>query len=195
MFSFKDPQGQIARWLEVLAQYGVEIQHREGRRHLNADALSRKPSHGNEDDSEWTEFKEDVDDVVDLGNKVRAVTRSKTKESIASCSWIDGYSTQEMSNLQNEDSCLKLLHKWADNGAIPSRDDVNKFGPDVRKFWINWQTIERINNVLYMKRILHDDSVQYLLLVPEKLRKEVLDVFHSSVSAGHFGVSKTTSKI
>ena len=195
LFSFKDPQGQIARWLEVLAQYDVEIQHREGRRHLNADALSRKPSHGNEDDSEWTEFKEDVDDVVDLGNKVRAVTRSKTKESIASCSWIDGYSTQEMSNLQNEDSCLKLLHKWTDNGAIPSRDDVNKFGPDVRKFWINWQTIERINNVLYMKRILHDDSVQYLLLVPEKLRKEVLDVFHSSVSAGHFGVSKTTSKI
>ena len=39
---FKDPQGQLARWLEVLAQYDFEIVHRDGKKHQNADSLSRR---------------------------------------------------------------------------------------------------------------------------------------------------------
>ena len=37
------PQDQLARWLEELSQYHVVIQHRPGRRHFNADALSCLP--------------------------------------------------------------------------------------------------------------------------------------------------------
>ena len=40
---FKDLDGQLARWLEVLAQYNYEIKHRKGKLHGNADALSRRP--------------------------------------------------------------------------------------------------------------------------------------------------------
>ena len=39
----KDPEGQTARWLETLASFNFEIQHRPGKRHTNADALSRIP--------------------------------------------------------------------------------------------------------------------------------------------------------
>ena len=41
--NFKSPEGQIARWLEILSTYDYEIQHRAGRVHSNADALSRRP--------------------------------------------------------------------------------------------------------------------------------------------------------
>ena len=41
--SFKDPQGQVARWLDILAEYDFQIQHRSGAKHGNADALSRLP--------------------------------------------------------------------------------------------------------------------------------------------------------
>ena len=41
--SFKDPQGQVARWLDILAEYDFQIQHRPGAKHGNADALSRLP--------------------------------------------------------------------------------------------------------------------------------------------------------
>merc|ERR1711893_457632 len=41
--NFKDPQGQVARWLEVLGTYHFEIEHRPGLKHNNADALSRGP--------------------------------------------------------------------------------------------------------------------------------------------------------
>ncbi|PIK34749.1 hypothetical protein BSL78_28428 [Apostichopus japonicus] len=43
LFSFKEPEGQVARWIESLAPYEFKIEHRPGTKHLNADALSRKP--------------------------------------------------------------------------------------------------------------------------------------------------------
>ena len=42
MFTFKDPQDQMARWLEVLSQYEFDVTQREGKKHQNADALSRQ---------------------------------------------------------------------------------------------------------------------------------------------------------
>ena len=41
--SFKNVEGQIARWIERLQQYDFEIKHREGKMHGNADGLSRRP--------------------------------------------------------------------------------------------------------------------------------------------------------
>ena len=41
--SFKEPEGQVARWLEVLDTFNFDLQHRPGVKHLNADALSRVP--------------------------------------------------------------------------------------------------------------------------------------------------------
>ncbi len=37
------PIGQQARWLSVVEEFDFEIQHRPGSRHVNADALSRRP--------------------------------------------------------------------------------------------------------------------------------------------------------
>ena len=39
--SFKEPKGQVARWIERLAEFDFTIEHRPGRLHGNADALSR----------------------------------------------------------------------------------------------------------------------------------------------------------
>ena len=41
--SFRNPEGQLARWLEQLQEYDFDIVHRPGCKHLNADALSRIP--------------------------------------------------------------------------------------------------------------------------------------------------------
>ena len=42
--SFKEPQGQVARWQECLQEYDFVCIYRPGRQHTNADALSRRPS-------------------------------------------------------------------------------------------------------------------------------------------------------
>ena len=41
--SFREPEGQVARWLEELQAYNFTVVHRAGAQHSNADALSRRP--------------------------------------------------------------------------------------------------------------------------------------------------------
>jgi len=43
LISFRNLEGQMARWLECLQQYDFEIKHQAGKMHGNADALSRRP--------------------------------------------------------------------------------------------------------------------------------------------------------
>ena len=43
LMNFKNPEGQMWRWLQVLSAYHFEILHRPGSQHNNADGLSRRP--------------------------------------------------------------------------------------------------------------------------------------------------------
>lgn len=43
ILNFKDPHGQLARWLEVLSQNNMTVIDRPCKKHGNADALSRVP--------------------------------------------------------------------------------------------------------------------------------------------------------
>nr|XP_055054004.1 uncharacterized protein LOC129439426 [Misgurnus anguillicaudatus] len=41
LLSFREPEGQVARWIERLQEFQFTIQHRKGESHQNADGLSR----------------------------------------------------------------------------------------------------------------------------------------------------------
>ncbi|CAC5415225.1 unnamed protein product [Mytilus coruscus] len=41
--NFKNPEGSLARWLEILGTYNYTIKYRAGLKHGNADGLSRRP--------------------------------------------------------------------------------------------------------------------------------------------------------
>lgn len=41
LFRLKEPRGKIARWIELLSQYGFAIQYRQGKKQLHCDVLSR----------------------------------------------------------------------------------------------------------------------------------------------------------
>lgn len=43
LFRFQHLEGQLARWIEELSQFDIQIIHRSGKKHSNADALSRIP--------------------------------------------------------------------------------------------------------------------------------------------------------
>ena len=42
LMNFKNPSGQVARWLTQLAEFSFTIEHRPGAKHANADGLSRR---------------------------------------------------------------------------------------------------------------------------------------------------------
>ena len=43
LFNWRNPEGQIARWLEILGPFDFDIEHRSGKKHSNADGMSRIP--------------------------------------------------------------------------------------------------------------------------------------------------------
>ncbi len=99
LLNFKDPQGQLARWIEELSQYHLVIQHRAGKKHGNADALSRRPEEVDEcrnykmgfaidqlpcggctycrrAHKNWAQFAEDVDYTVPLSEVANTECRT-----------------------------------------------------------------------------------------------------------------------
>ena len=40
LMQYKNPEGQVARWLEILSSFDMKIIHRPGRSHRNADGMS-----------------------------------------------------------------------------------------------------------------------------------------------------------
>ena len=43
LLSFREPEGQVARWIQQLQEYDFDIQHCPRNRHANADTLSQRP--------------------------------------------------------------------------------------------------------------------------------------------------------
>jgi hypothetical protein len=78
--NFKEPEGQLARWLEQLQELDFVIIHRRGKAHTNADALSRLPCQQCGRDSHFTPTSAEVAATSilqplkgDLGGKLRDV--------------------------------------------------------------------------------------------------------------------------
>ena len=80
--NFRDPKGQLARWLEWLQELDFDVVYRQGRAHTNADALSRLPYQqcGRENHSPLIAPPADVEvsatrilDVIPHGDSIRDV--------------------------------------------------------------------------------------------------------------------------
>ncbi|KAL5011242.1 hypothetical protein ScPMuIL_011676 [Solemya velum] len=162
LYRFKSPQGQLARWLEQLSQYDIIFQHRRGKDHNNADAMSRYPSENN--------YRQD------------------------NVHWLEGYSFQEISKEQQEDPILKILHVWAVSGVPKDRKHVLKEDPALRHFWLVWDQVVFKETVAFYKW-KGVGQERDLLLVPNSLKKLVLELCHSSILAGHPGIHRTVERV
>ncbi|VDI60870.1 Hypothetical predicted protein [Mytilus galloprovincialis] len=146
LLNFKDPQGQVARWLEVLSRYNFEIKQRAGKNTRTQILFLRKNVEGTTDatcqqyletEYDWDNFRIEVDDIATLVkvvvthghfDSIRTVTKSQTKHIPSSkvnvTSWFTGYTSKEIEALQRKDTYLGRLHKWKDPGTFPTRDQV-----------------------------------------------------------------------
>lgn len=141
LMGFKNIQGQLARWLEELAEYDMTILHCQGKKHVNADCLSRIPDPlpycncyqaGKSPDrlpcggcpfcqrahKQWARFEEEVNDVVPLA--VRALSEASSIEE----GWIERYTSQEIRSHQLDDPDLAPLISWLEGGREPSQAEL-----------------------------------------------------------------------
>ena len=207
LLNFKKLEGQLARWHEELSRFNMLVQHRPGKHHQNADALSRIPEKYNCQNYDaqtplhllpckgckycqraylnWKEFELAVDDVVELVSR-----KDPPAGSIRMVDVSPGLTEQAIIALQKEDPKLKFLNEWLVNGVHPG-DEFLKLGcRAVKHYWINRDMLLLKNNVLYWRGV-H----QNLLVVPESVKLKVLHLCHDLPSSGHQGVEGTKNRV
>ena len=205
---FRYIQGQLARWLEELQQYNMQIVHRSGKMHVNCDALSRVPDQtpfcecysAIEDISQlpcggcqycqrahakWSDFESNVDDVVELGIPVvRTVGLTSN--------WSDAIDPHMRAEKQREDGDLAKCIEWLQ--SPPSNETLASESPQLKNLWSNRACLYVDNGVLWYKW-LENDGERSLFVVPHGLRTVVLGLAHDNTLAGHFGMKKTLERV
>ncbi|KAJ8957203.1 hypothetical protein NQ318_007765 [Aromia moschata] len=180
----KNPEGQVARWMERLQQYDFKIKHRSGKTHGNADTLSRRPC---------------------LEQKCRYCQKIETKESsYETCNELlmattieveDEWSSEELKKSQKKDSDLKLIRNWLKNGVRPTWQEVSRYGTTIKGYWAQWNSLCLRDGLLHRKWESPDGvSAVYQLVLPKARIHQVLEELHNSPSGGHFGVTRTLAR-
>ena len=107
LLRFKDPEGQLARWLEVISAYDMEIEHRAGKLHGNADGLGRIPCNqcGYFDDWDRTSVSTD---------HVRVIEEESSEDS----------ESFDLVTMQEECADIRLVKSWVQNEKRPDYSDI-----------------------------------------------------------------------
>ena len=175
--NFRNPEGQLARWLEKLQEYDFEILHRSGRKHGNADAMSRMPCTqcGRSDHSEENTI-------------LAAVHQTRSP--------FPGRSQEELRQLQLEDPSIGYVFRAKEKDRMPATDELKGQSLEVRRLIQLWSQLAVVDGVLL--RCFEDDSGKaswMQLVVPRALRDEVMEEIHSGVTGGHLGEERTTHQL
>ena len=203
----KNCEGQLARWLEILGQYDFTVQYRPGKISLNSDALSRRPCSDNlckyctrieeiyleSCDCLSTEL---LNDKKPIDSEIVCTTESS--DSITNCDQdipsIE--SLQNIAEIQKQDPKFSMIRKWVSEKQKPTWQEISKYDEEIKYYWQNFDRLKLCDDILYMTdetNILKPSPI--LTIVPNKLRKVIFDQLHSSVTAGHLGIRKTTQKV
>ena len=170
--NFKEPEGQLARWLEQLQELDFDIVHRQGRKHTNADALSRLPC-------------------------PQCKRESHDPSSVAATMVIPSESTQKtLRDAQLEDPIIKPLLISKEAGEKPLKADERKFGSAARRLMQLWDQLIVRDGILYRQYAHPTKEKSHLqLIIPKSLRDEVLEDLHEGALGGHLGMEKMLARV
>ena len=187
ILNFKNPEGQVARWLEVISEYNIEIQHRAGRRHGNADGLSRRPCKqcGREEAVGVETSESDGKDTREEKLLVRGIAAQPS------------IPAEALRKAQMEDGTISwVLEAKKEGEDRPDWKEVSHLEGAHKTYWSSWDQL-CVRNQLLHKRWESDDGrvVKWLLVVPQRFRKEILGEVHGGQLSGHLGTKKTLAKM
>ncbi len=186
--TFRNPGGQLARWLEKLSEYQFRIEHRSGTRHTNADALSRRPCSR----PDCPECRATDSEQLPSSISIQPLTRPSPEDG-----WIPRWGPEEVRQLQLADQEIREFLECKDKGLEPPNDaSVRATGQAARRLREQWQQLEVHQGMLYIRTELDNHPQACLRLVlPRCLVPEVLEQLHDSPTAGHLGVQKTAERV
>jgi hypothetical protein len=106
------------------------------------------------------------------------------------------FSPADIQRAQREDADIKPLIDWLQSDDRPEGQIVSRCSRATRHYWHNWKLLKMRNNILYRKCWNNNGvSFTWQLIVPQKLKRDVMFQMHDSILSGHLGQRKTREKI
>ncbi|UYV75940.1 K02A2.6-like [Cordylochernes scorpioides] len=173
LLNFKNPEGQLARWIQRLQEYQVKIQHCPGKRHQNADALSRRPC------------------VPQCGHCARAEDKYGVRQvTVQEIDEVEEqhWTGQALIKSQREDRDLLPMINWKESDERPSWEDVAPYSPKTKCLWSLWNSLTLRDGVLYRKWESEDGKHEsWKLVLPRSHVPLALQEMHSSPTGARKG--------
>jgi len=182
LHNFKEPEGQLARWIEKLQEYNFTILHRPGKQHQNADALSRIP---NEQDPQSCNS-----DDYDLEPQLQVSLTALSGESVAMPE--GSYLRKE----QLEDEVIGFILTAKETQQKPDGQSLKGKPREAYQLSQLWDQLVVKEGILY--RQFEDSngrSSHVQLVIPRCLREEVLEEAHAGTMSCHLGEDKTIARV
>ena len=103
----------------------------------------------------------------------------------------------EIEKFERLDEDLSTILGWIEgNDGRPNRSVVAPCSRTIKILWAQWDSLRVQESCLY--RLWEGNTAaesRYQLIVPKKLRHEVLAQLHGTRTSGHFRVSKTLHRL
>ena len=150
-----------------MQSYSFQIKHRSGKRHGNADALSRIPPSA------------DCNDIKNNDIYVSAVD-------------VPGLQLDRVKRMQEQDPSLYELRDYFDKGNVPvDSKEARKLMATSEDYVMEDGILYHIDKGKARSR----ETVRKQLVIPRSLRDEVILSCHEEVTSGHLGFEKTYLRI
>ena len=174
--NFKDPEGQLARWLERLQELEFDIVHRKGKVHCNADALSRLPCR--------------------QCGRPNHDTAPAAEVAVAALQLPDFCESETLRQVQLADPVVGALLRGKEAGSRPEVTAFPALSKTVRRYLQIWEQLEVQSGILCRRRRSDGVAPQTLqTVIPDALREEVLSDLHEGKMGGHLGADKTLGRL
>ena len=151
----------------TIQEFDLTIKHRAGRVNQRADALSRNPA-----------------DVTETNVNVvtTELSSGEMETNDASLSETEQQRLTEIRRLQREDTELKEIIQFLENGKLPEKE------ASARRLALEKSRYEMIDGVLYFENSSAPGKSR--IAVPKELRLTLISESHDGKFSGHFGEQK-----
>ena len=185
-----DPTGRRIRWSNYLGLYDFELIYKKGKKHCDADALSRLDNHDDYAEEEelamlhTPEEEEAIDVDDDTGDYALLAMKDTDEQSAVELIAIDEY-REQLIKAQDEDHTLTEIKAYVRSRKHPPENYPDNF------YRRNFNRFTIREGILYRKSFCQAADTPILqAVIPPSLVKRVLSDAHGHQFAGHPGYRK-----
>ena len=217
LYRRKEPSHQVARWLELLAEYHFMLSHRAGVKHGNADGLSRvcidckqcNSIEKRDGGPTWAELQ--VEDNLEVGSGYilegrQPTTPAERRSTERRPTELEGSSHAHSANRistaselrqdigplqQTPGSDIALIRKCVETGVDPSPVALEQGSGELKKLSSLIPVMEIQDGILKVRMQINNRHT-WVIVCPKQLRPVIIQQYHGQ---HHSGVNKTYKRV